>query len=255
VSATSSSRGPTVDAGSQGRRRTRPRRFGWRGVALALIVATSSLAAIALAQGEGVHPVGLTAFSGGSPAIQVMPTSGIAGNTLELTGSGFPANTNASLTVVDPKAPAFNLDGKPAPMNTPTSVHANGAGDIVGYVEIPYINNGVYRIIVTDGSAHAKATYHVTFGGTTFKLSSSDVAPGTAIKLKGKDFGSGDVEHFYIAPWSNAAGYKVLRSFNANAMGGFDHTWTVPTTFPAGTYVLIVIGSTLGTGAATLTIS
>ena len=118
----------------------------------------------------------------------------------------------------------------------------------------------LFAIPATSGTARATAIYKVTSvasGGTTLLGHPKSISLGGCVTLKGTNFYPGDVENLYIGPWSNTAGFKSLKSFDDNfTTGAIAHRVCLSSmVFLAGTYALIVVGSTYGTGVVKLTIT
>jgi len=203
----------------------------------------------------GAGSSGLVVATGAS--ITVSPTSSGASKSVTVTGAGFPVGTTANLTLITSLVPKFNLTGSPYPYNKPTAVTVNSTGGFVWLLSLIDINAGHYEIQATDGSATATAAIRVTgtHGGLTFTISTSTVLQGGCVVLKGSDFYPMDFENFYIGPWKGSLGFKQLKGFDDNLTGGFKHKWTVPSSFAPGSYALIVVGDTYGTGVADLTIT
>jgi hypothetical protein len=192
-----------------------------------------------------------------SPKLTLSATSGGSAISITVTGHSFPAHKTVSVTFVDPLVPKFNLDGQPAPYNKPVTAHVNKHGAFTATFNTPQINDGSYEFLATAGSVQATAAFSITSGSTTLKIHPTSIAPGGCVKMTGSNFYPGDVENLYIGPWSGHTGYKTLHSFDDNfATGAIDHHLCFGSaTFPAGTYALLVVGDTYGSGTVTLTIT
>jgi hypothetical protein len=223
-----------------------------------LFVATAALVGLSAATAASAGPAapsGISAFSG-TPHITLSSTSGLSATSIIVTGFHFPQG-KVVLTFVDPLIPTYNLDGARAPYNHPTIAHASATGHFSVTLYLPTLNAGVYDVQAVGGAVEKTAQYTVTMGGTTLTVHPTSIAPGGCVVLKGTNFYPGDVENFYIGPWSNTAGYKTLKSFgDALSNGAIDHHMCFKSTvYLAGTYGLLVVGDTFGTGTVTLTIT
>jgi hypothetical protein len=253
----------TETSGSNQRARhpaTDPIRGGFAVPILVVVVVVVSLAALGLVAGAGAKSTvssGASSFvATGGPTLKVTPNSAAEGKSVIVTGSGYPASSTAYLTLEDPALPSFNLTGSPYPYNTASSVSVSATGTLSFSYRVIDINPGVYSLHLLDGTISKHASFTVTSpsAGVTFSTNVTSVAPGGLVKLTGTDFYPMDYENFYLS-WHNAQHFKILKAFPDNMNGAFNRTWHVPTTYPAGTYLIIVVGDTYGTGVGQITIS
>lgn len=222
-------------------------------VAISMVVVGISIASSARSSAPSGQAE-LTLASG--PSFKVTPNSAAEGVSVAITGTGFAASSTAYFALEDPALPSFDLTGQPYPYNKPLETIVSATGTISANYRVVDINPGVYSIHLTDGSVSLHRAFTVTSSasGVTFRTNVTSVAPGQSLKLIGAGFYPMDGENFYIS-WHNAHHLKLLKPFADSTAGTIHHVWHVPTTFPAGTYLLIVVGDTYGTGVAEITIT
>lgn len=225
-----------------------------------IVLAVVSLMSLASVTGAGDRSnlgpgPSLLVASGGS-TLSVTPNSAAEGKSVAVSGSGYPASSTAHIALDDPALPSFNLTGSPWPYNTGNPVSVSTSGTISYTYQVIDINPGVYSLHLTDGSISKRVSFTVTSpsAGVTFSTNVTSVAPGGFVKLMGTDFYPMDYENFYLS-WHSAQHFKILKAFPDNMKGGFNHSWRVPSTYAAGTYLIVVVGDTYGTGVGEITVT
>ena len=172
-------------------------------------------------------------------AIDAAP-SAQAGTDLEVTGTGWPANTDVSVQVTGPGG---------APVNDPVTVTTDGTGNFTGAVFIPAATTpGTgYTVTATDGTSNAADTTEITAAAAV------DAAPavqaGTDLGISGTGWPANtDVSVQLTAPGggANIGGPAVATT---NASGTFTLDYPVPAGTPAATGYTVT--ATVGTQTAT----
>ncbi|MFQ5940160.1 MAG: beta strand repeat-containing protein [Nitrososphaerales archaeon] len=168
----------------------------------------------------------LATFTVVTTAITLSPTSGIAGSTINVTGTGFIAS--ASLTI---KFDTLALT------TTPSNLVASSSGSFSATITVPNTaSSGVHTIEVSDSTGKkATATFNVLLSGK-ITLSPDAGNRGVSITVAGSDFNGNS---------------EITIKFEGTTL---NTTPIVVTTTPAGTFTATIkIPVTASTGEQTIT--
>ncbi len=218
----------------------------------ALVGLLAVLGSLSGAAGSLAGDSGLQTATG--PQIALSASSGTTGYAIIVTGTHFHHSVDVNLTFTSPDLTGFNLNNQPYPYNHAITVTTNSTGGFVRNVNVPSVNRGSYLVIAREGPTTITSSFRVSSSSIHFSLSTTTVMADGCLRLTGHGFYPMDGENFYLGPWSNAAHVRILHGFSANVTGAFHRGWTVLPSLAPGTYVLVVVGSTYGTGVGAFTV-
>jgi hypothetical protein len=145
-----------------------------------------------------------------TPGISTSKISAPPGTSITVTGSGFAANENITIT----------FDGNPAG----PAIAANSQGSWTGSLTIPQSSSGTHSIGAYGSTTAASAVTAVTFNiSATITINPSNGPPATVITISGSGFGAGETG--IIVTYD---GKSVASNILANAQGSWSTTFIVP---------------------------
>jgi hypothetical protein len=193
---------------------------------------------------SGSHNIIATGSSGGSasstfnivPGFTMGKTSGAAGTSVTVNGSGFAAN-EASVTVT--------FDGNP--VGTPTT--ANAAGSWTATFPVPSAPAGAHSVSVYGASSTGLPVLSFTIA-PTLTANKSTAPPGTSVTINGSGFSSGETG-VTVTYDGQPIGFPVV----ANATGAWTANFVVPAS-AAGVHIISAYGtSTMATSVPNINFS
>jgi hypothetical protein len=202
-------------------------------------------------------------FTVTTPAITLSPTSGLAGSSVTITGSGFTKSIGIGI---------MTFNGATPTTQTCTSSSASSSGAISCTFTVPSVTYGSYSVVVSGTDIGivtadtASATFTVTPSPKTLAVSPTTGGVGEVITLTGSNYAQSTTYSKCLSTSSSAVSCVSgsTGSFTSNSAGAIPASTTV--TVPAGTtvatdYVIVYSGSTVvtaatfGVAASILTIS
>jgi hypothetical protein len=135
------------------------------------------------------------------------PVSGPAGTTITISGNGFVASKNISVTFKDA---AITTD--------PAAVVSDASGNFTLKIAAPKMSSGTYEIKVSDGANSSTAKFTVQ---STAKIGLTTGPIGSSVPVSGEGFNSGTL---ITVKYDNA----TVATTNADPTGSFTATFKVP---------------------------
>ena len=108
------------------------------------------------------------------PEITIIPTSGVGGDEVLVSGTGFRASRSVTMT----------FDGDTI-TTSPTSVRTDGRGSFSASFDIPVGTKGTYEVEASDGTYEASADFALS---VSFSISETSGYVGTGITVSGTGF-------------------------------------------------------------------
>ena len=167
--------------------------------------------------------------------ITIVPASGLIGDEVTVSGSGFVASSN--ITII--------FDGV-AVITSPASVSTNNVGSFTATLTIPAASKGAHTIEAEDaGGNSAAATFTM---GEKITIDPASGLVGDIVTVSGNGFGANKSIDFYLD------GVAVSTDVaDSDASGRFSGSLTIPATF-AGSHTVEARDSDGNSATATLTV-
>ena len=151
------------------------------------------------------------------------PASGTAGTPITISGSGFIASKNISIS--------FNGN---AITTDPATVTGDASGNFTAKIAAPKLAAGTYEIKVSDGTNTSTANFTLQ---ATAKIGQTSGAVGSSVTVSGDGFHSGAT---ITVKYDNA----TVTTVSADASGSFNATFKVPTGAAGSHSVTVSDGTT-----------
>ncbi|GAH59961.1 unnamed protein product, partial [marine sediment metagenome] len=148
------------------------------------------------------------------PEITITPTSGVGGDEVAVSGTGFRASRSVTIT----------FDGDTV-TTSPTSVRTDGRGSFSASFDIPIGTQGIYEVEASDGTYEASADFALS---GSFSISQTSGYVGTEITVSGTGFRASK-------SINTTFGNIGVGTTTSNADGSFTDSFLVPG-LPSGTY-------------------
>jgi hypothetical protein len=166
----------------------------------------------------------------GAP-VTVTPTTGVDGQEVTISGSGFGSGASISTVTVGGVSVTYLSSGGVATTNAVTGVTADNSGNLTASFLLPndavLRTAGDHKIIVTDSDTRTGEVM-ITVPGRTLTLDKSESKRGSTVTATGTGFKSkASITIAYTNSGSNTA--VTVGTATADAIGNFSGTFTVPT--------------------------
>ncbi|MCS5704326.1 MAG: hypothetical protein NZ847_17175, partial [Acidobacteria bacterium] len=166
----------------------------------------------------------------GAP-VTVSPTSGVDGQEVTISGSGFTAGSAISTITVGGVSVTYLSSGGLATTNAVTTVSADNSGNLTASFLLPndavLRTAGDHKIIITDPSSRT-GEVHVTVPGRTMTLDSTESKRGSTVNVTGTGFKA--KASITISYTNSGASAVTVSTSTADALGNWSGSFVVPTT-------------------------
>ncbi|MBC7129722.1 hypothetical protein H5T51_00690, partial [Candidatus Bathyarchaeota archaeon] len=156
-------------------------------------------------------------------AITLSPTSGSAGSIVSISGRGFTANKNITVTI--------NVSTTVKTVPQVSQIKTGSDGTFSGQIIIPTFPVGFATINATDGTYWATASFKVT-GNTKITLTPTSGPPGATVTITGVNFTA-----IADTPVTVKFGALTVATLYTDASGSFTGTFEVPS-LPTTSYTV-----------------
>lgn len=165
------------------------------------------------------------------PTIALTPTTGPAGTTIVVTGSGWVTNTvvNNIVTITLKSALAVTVATQ--------TVTPDATGAIAATITVPTsAAGGAYTVAATDTNNNSSSAITFTVPGAAIAVTPNQGPATTAVQLTGTGFRA------YFPMTISVGGYPLTTQALTNATGGFTYAFTVPGLAPGVQVILATDG-------------
>lgn len=221
VSPTTTSVGSTITASGTGFTASSTISFSLDGVGTNTVATANNLGSFSDAQitipviAAGSHTLKATDNSGNSDTVAITtsqsltinPDTGPSGTSITITGGGFSANKNITVT----------YNGASI-TTTPSTVTSNATGNFTATIAAPEGPAKTYSVSVSDGTVTSSANFTIS---ATAKVEETTGAVGSSVPVSGSGFNAGAA----ITIQYDGVG---IGSAKTNANGSFSGNFTVP---------------------------
>ena len=166
----------------------------------------------------------------GAP-VTVTPSSGVDGQEVTISGSGFGAGVAIATITVGGVSVTNLSSGGLATTNAVTTVSADNSGNLSASFLLPndavLRTAGDHKIIVTDASSRT-GEVHVTVPGRTMTLDTTESKRGSTVNVTGTGFKA--KASITISYTNSGASAVTVSTSTADALGNWSGSFVVPTT-------------------------
>ena len=166
----------------------------------------------------------------GAP-VTVTPSSGVDGQEVTISGSGFGAGVAIATITVGGVSVTNLSSGGLATTNAVTTVSADNSGNLSASFLLPndavLRTAGEHKIIVTDASSRT-GEVHVTVPGRTMSLDTAESKRGSTVNVTGTGFKA--KASITISYTNSGASAVTVSTSTADALGNWSGSFVVPTT-------------------------
>jgi hypothetical protein len=193
---------------------------------------------------DALNVIATGTFTITTPTIAISPTTGPAGTTIIITGSGWVTNTvvNNVVTIT-----LKDSSGNPVAFQ---NVTPDGTGGIAATITVPTAaSGGAYTVIAEDQQENTSPAVTFTVPGAAITITPNQGVATTAVQMTGTGFRA------YFPMTIKIGGYTLSSQALTDATGTFTYSFTVPGLAPGVQVVLATDGESTATTFFTLTAS
>src|SRR5256712_7097515 len=178
-------------------------------------------------------------------AISLNPTSGPAGTTVTVSGSGFAANSGITIS----------YDGAAMTTN-PGTITTDSTGAFSGSITVPLSSAaGAHTVKATDASNHpASASFTVTTGtpAAAISLNPTSGPTGTTVNISGSNFAANSG---ITISYDNAGIATTPTTITTTSTGSFTGSITIPSSSIAGSHTVKATDASAKSASASFTVT